>query len=43
MPHPDAYLEPFHHPRWTRLKLDGPLPDEGDGMRIFRNGVAAAR
>ncbi|HVQ35788.1 MAG TPA: phosphoribosylformylglycinamidine synthase subunit PurQ [Candidatus Bathyarchaeia archaeon] len=43
MPHPDAYLEPFHHPRWTRTKLAGPLPDEGDGMRIFRNGVAAAR
>ena len=43
MPHPDAYLEPFHHPRWTRRKLLGPIPDEGDGMRIFRNGVAAVR
>jgi len=43
MPHPDAYLEPFHHPQWTRRKLAGPLPGEGEGMRIFRNGVAAAR
>jgi len=42
MPHPDAYLEPFHHPRWTRARLAVPLPDEGEGMRIFRNGVAAA-
>ena len=29
MPHPDAYLEPFHHPRWTRARPDGPLPAEG--------------
>jgi hypothetical protein len=42
MPHPDAYLYPFHHPLWTRRKLDGPLPGEGDGMKIFRNGVDAA-
>lgn len=42
MPHPDAYLYPFHHPQWTRRKLDGALPAEGDGMRIFRNGVDAA-
>jgi phosphoribosylformylglycinamidine synthase len=42
MPHPDAYLYPFHHPLWTRRKLDGPLPAEGDGMKIFRNGVDAA-
>lgn len=42
MPHPDAYLYPFHHPQWTRRKLEGPLPAEGEGMRIFRNGVDAA-
>lgn len=42
MPHPDAYLYPFHHPQWTRRKLSGPLPAEGDGMKIFRNGVDAA-
>jgi phosphoribosylformylglycinamidine synthase len=43
MPHPDAYLYPFHHPQWTRRLLDGTLPAEGDGMKIFRNGVAAAK
>ena len=43
MPHPDAYLEPFHHPQWTRRKLAGKLPHEGEGMKIFRNGVAAVR
>lgn len=45
MPHPDAYLDAFHHPLWTRRKLEGTLPAEGDGMKIFRNGVdeAAAR
>jgi phosphoribosylformylglycinamidine synthase subunit PurQ / glutaminase len=42
MPHPDAYLYPFHHPHWTRQRLDGPLAAEGEGMKIFRNGVDAA-
>ena len=43
MPHPDAYLYPFHHPQWTRRKLSGSVPREGDGMRIFRNGVRAVK
>ncbi len=42
MPHPDAYLYPFHHPNWTRRRLATSLPAEGEGMRIFRNGVDAA-
>ena len=42
MPHPDAYLYPFHHPRWTQRKLQGRGTGEGDGMKIFRNGVRAA-
>jgi phosphoribosylformylglycinamidine synthase len=42
MPHPDAYLYPFHHPQWTKRKLTGAPLAEGDGMKIFRNGVAAA-
>ena len=42
MPHPDAFLYPFHHPRWERRYADGGMPEEGDGMRIFRNGVDAA-
>jgi phosphoribosylformylglycinamidine synthase subunit PurQ / glutaminase len=39
MPHPERHVDPLHHPRWTRL---GPKP-EGDGLRIFRNAVAAVR
>ena len=42
MPHPDASLYPFHHPLWTRARLEGTLPEEGGGMAIFRNGVDAA-
>lgn len=42
MPHPDAYLYPFHHPRWRHRRLAGPAPDEGAGLAIFRNGVDAA-
>ncbi len=42
MPHPDAWLYPFHHPRWTRLAAEGRLPREGHGLAVFRNGVDAA-
>lgn len=42
MPHPDAFLYPFHHPHWRRLRAEGRLPDEGRGLEIFRNGVNAA-
>lgn len=37
MPHPERFIDPYHHPRWTRL---GPKA-EGDGLRIFRNAVLA--
>lgn len=40
MPHPERYIDPLQHPRWTRNK---DLPREGDGMRIFTNAVAACR
>lgn len=39
MPHPERFLTRFNHPRWTR---EG-LPDEGDGLAIFRNAVDYAR
>ncbi len=39
MPHPEAHLFPFNHPHWLRRKLKGILPEEGEGIRIFRNGV----
>ena len=41
MPHPDAYLYPYHHPRWHRLQREGRLPEEGQGLAVFRNGIDA--
>ena len=38
MPHPERHLEPWHHPFWTRRGL----AEEADGLRFFRNTVAAA-
>jgi phosphoribosylformylglycinamidine synthase len=35
MPHPERYIDPTQHPRWTR----GPLPPAGDGLRVFQNAV----
>lgn len=35
MPHPERHLFPSQHPRWTR----GEARMEGDGVKIFRNGV----
>lgn len=35
MPHPERYLTKWNHPRWTRESL----PDEGDGLAIFKNAV----
>ena len=33
MPHPERYLHRINHPRWTREDL----PEEGDGVALFRN------
>lgn len=33
MPHPEKFATKYTHPRWTRESL----PEEGDGLRIFRN------
>jgi len=35
MPHPEAFLYPVNHPRWTREKLTR----EGQGVVLFRNAV----
>lgn len=40
MPHPEAYLSPYNHPHWTRLKALNQLPKEGDGLSIFKNAIA---
>jgi phosphoribosylformylglycinamidine synthase subunit PurQ / glutaminase len=42
MPHPEAFLHPYNHPRWTRRRLDGPLPEHGEGLRLFHNAVRFA-
>lgn len=44
MPHPERATEFTHLPNWTlikeKLKRAGqPIPEEGPGMQIFRNGV----
>ncbi len=39
MPHPERHSFGWQNPRWTR---DG-LKKEGDGLRIFRNGVEYAQ
>ncbi len=43
MPHPEAYLYPTNHPQWTRRRLDGPLPEHGEGLVVFTNAVEYAR
>ncbi len=35
MPHPEAFTHMTNHPAWTRQDL----PEEGEGMAIFRNAV----
>ncbi len=39
MPHPEAFLSPFNAPDWTTAKVEGKIPEEGDGVQIFRNAV----
>ena len=36
MPHPEAFLHRTNHPRWTRESL----PEEGQGLAIFKNAVS---
>lgn len=38
MPHPEAFVHPQSHPRWTREHVAA-----GAGLAIFRKGVAAVR
>ena len=35
MPHPERFVRPTQHPRWTRRET----ADDGDGMSIFTNAV----
>lgn len=36
MPHPEAFVHRTQHPRWTREEL----PEEGMGLKLYRNAVA---
>ena len=42
MPHPEAFLSPFNAPDWQARKLEGKLPEWGEGKIIFDNAVAFA-
>jgi len=42
MPHPEAFLSPFNAPDWQEKKLQGKLPEWGEGRVIFENAVAFA-
>jgi phosphoribosylformylglycinamidine synthase len=35
MPHPERFVDPTQHPRWTRE----PRRNAGDGLRVFQNAV----
>ena len=37
MPHPERFIDPWHHPRWTRLKDGHSLAS--DGLGIFTSAV----
>lgn len=39
MPHPEAHVDAFNHPQWTRKGLTG----EGAGLQVFRNAVEYAQ
>jgi phosphoribosylformylglycinamidine synthase len=38
MPHPERFVSPLHHPRWTRFPKNA-LPSP-DGLKLFTNAVA---
>jgi phosphoribosylformylglycinamidine synthase len=40
MPHPEAFTHRTHHPRWTR---EPQLPEEGQGVALYRNAVEFIR
>jgi phosphoribosylformylglycinamidine synthase len=39
MPHPEAFVHYTQHPRWTREQL----PDEGDGLILYKNAAEYVR
>ena len=44
MPHPDRAFLPTHMPDWrATMQQKGKLPDDGDGMIVFRRMIEVAR
>ncbi len=44
MPHPDRSYLPTHMPNWRHTQLSrGSLPDDGDGMVVFREMIKVAK
>ena len=43
MPHWEAFLFPYNHPNWTRLKAEGNLPKQGMGIKIAQNAIEYAK
>lgn len=41
MPHPERFVDPLHHPRWTRR--DSSSDSSCDGLRIFQSAIASLR
>lgn len=39
MPHPESFVHRTNHPRWTREDL----PEEGDGLALFKNAASFIR
>lgn len=42
MPHPEAFLSPYNSPDWRTQKIEGTLPEVGEGAIIFKNAVEFA-
>lgn len=43
MPHPERFIDPLQHPRWTRRDAGATPAAAGDGLRIFQSAVASLR
>lgn len=41
MPHPERFIDPIHHPRWTRREPGS--ENSCDGLRIFESAIASLR
>ena len=39
MPHPERFIDPTNHPRWTREAVG----ETGEGLRVFQNAVSYFR